>query len=182
MTTNLMKSSSQGVRDYPIDHNKKLSKNEDIDDVYDDPSNNPPQFDANKETVSKPPITKKRRIANKNHSVDAGSDPNVGATRDVVLRSRKFSYSNQLKLEKKYNHVSLFSIDLGNLAPEEQLDFMETENEKVREKVYQLAEALSVVVDKMKLKTENKPKQVFIRKNEDFNGNISFITLCRSSK
>lgn len=74
------------------------------------------------------------------------------------------------------------SIDLGNLTPEEQIDFMESENEKVREKVYQLAEALRVVVDKMKLKTENRPKQVFIRKNEDFNGNISFVTFCRSSK
>lgn len=91
MTSNLMKSSSQGVRDYPIDHKKKLSKNEDIDDVYDDPSNYPPQFDADKEAVSKPPIIKKRRIANKNHSVDAGSDPTVGITRDVVLNTRKFS-------------------------------------------------------------------------------------------
>lgn len=53
MASNLIKVSSQGVRDYPIESKKKQSKNEDIDDVYDHVSSkDPPHFDTNKETVS----------------------------------------------------------------------------------------------------------------------------------
>jgi hypothetical protein len=46
------------------------------------------------------------------------------------------------------------------------------ENEKVREKVYQITSALQVVVDKANQKTKSKPKQVFTTKDEVFIGNF----------
>lgn len=50
MSTNLLKVSSQGVRDYPISSNKKPT-NEDIDDVYDHPGDNTSDYDTKKEVI-----------------------------------------------------------------------------------------------------------------------------------
>ena len=87
-----MKASREGVRDYPLPKKSNARQNDDIDDVYDDPTKGQaPPFEANKETVSKPPVVKKRRIANKNHSMDAGIDPTGGSIIDVVLKSRKYT-------------------------------------------------------------------------------------------
>jgi hypothetical protein len=49
---------------------------------------------------------------------------------------------------------------------------MNLENEKLREKVYQITSALQIVVEKAKLKSNSKPKNAFTSKNEEFTGNF----------
>jgi hypothetical protein len=153
MTSNLMKVSSQGVREFPVDHKQKLMKNEDIDDVYDHPiSREGPHFDTNKETVSKPATKtkRKRRIANKNHSMDFGADVFSLPSRDYV--------------QHQYN------TDLNDMHDDEKIDFIEKENKKLMDKVYALSEGLKGVLQKMKEKKESKPPQVFIHQHEEFAG------------
>jgi hypothetical protein len=47
---------------------------------------------------------------------------------------------------------------------------MEQENAKIQSKVNDLTVALQTVIEKMKQKKESKPEQIFIRKNDDFQG------------
>jgi hypothetical protein len=156
MTTDINKVSSQGVRDYPIDK-KKQSQNEDLGDVYEQFSTKEaPHFDTNKEVVSNPAAKtkKKRRIANKNHSMDFVADP--------------FDLPGKDFIHHQYN------TDLREMTAEARINFVEEENAKILNKVNSLSEALQAVVGKMKQKQESKPPQIFMRNNQEFDGEDEF--------
>jgi N-acetylmuramic acid 6-phosphate (MurNAc-6-P) etherase len=63
-----------------------------------------------------------------------------------------------------------YNTDLNSMHPEERVSFMEQENAKIQSKVNDLTVALQTVIEKMKQKKESKPEQIFIRKNDDFQG------------
>lgn len=150
---NLLKSSAHGVRDFPMSPKTKNNKNEDIDDVYDHVSTKKPaDFSTNKETVSVSgtKTKKKKRILNKNHSMDFITDP-------YQLPSKQFIYHH-------------YNTDLDEMTPEDQMEFVNKENEKLLEKVTALGLGLKSFLQKAKEKQDSKPPQVFMKTNDDYKG------------
>lgn len=78
------------------------------------------------------------------------------------LGANPFEYPNREYIYHQYN------VDLSTMQGEEKLNFIDSENEKLTEKVHALALGLTAVIDKMKNKKESKPAQVFIKKNEEY--------------
>ena len=129
-------SSSQGVRDFPIEKTKqKQTKNEDINDVYENISSNEPiHFNTNKEAISKPAVGKRK--FNAKMTIDDNG-------RDFI------------------NHQ--YNTDIDTFTIEEKWEFVNKENEKLVVKVNQLVEGLKAVMNKMKSKKDSKPPQVFMK-------------------
>jgi hypothetical protein len=96
MTTTLRKSSSQRIIDHSEDNRSnrsKLSKNEDLEDIYEDPSTRPSYIDTYREPITKLPTLKRRKSCNTDISSDTNSDLKLGpieAIDDDVLLWRKF--------------------------------------------------------------------------------------------
>jgi hypothetical protein len=89
MTTDLRKSSSQRIIDHSEDNRLKLSKNEDLEDIYEHPSTRPSYIDTYTETVAKLPTLKKRKSVNEDILSDTDSDLKlgpIGAIDDDVLQ------------------------------------------------------------------------------------------------
>ena len=88
MSDNLMKISSQGVRDYKIKKDDNI--NDDIGDVYDQkPSHQPAHFDTNKATVSKASVRAKKRSVRRRKSIDVENSKHVPTALDLTLKASK---------------------------------------------------------------------------------------------
>jgi len=59
---------------------------------------------------------------------------------------------------------------LETLAEDEQLDYIQTENEKVRNMVSDLTEAIKTTISKIKTVNKPKPRVDFTKRNEDVEG------------
>lgn len=92
-------------------------------------------------------INKRRRIVNKNHSMDLNSDPFELPARDYIYHQ--------------------YNVDMNTMNTDDKFMFMDSENEKLTQKVEALAQGLSALIEKMQSKKESKPPQVFQRKNEE---------------
>ena len=99
MSDNLLKVSSQGVRDFRVRGDTQI--NDDIGDVYNKPpKHSPPHFDTNKQTVSKEPVTKRRRFVKKRLSIDAERTKHPITALDLTLRASKF-YLIKIRISRK---------------------------------------------------------------------------------
>ena len=89
MSENLMKVSSQGVRDFKVKGG--VAMNDDIGDVYkQQPINEPPHFDTNKQNVSKPLTTRKKKLTHTKQSVDIAKGQTTATGKSQALKARKY--------------------------------------------------------------------------------------------